>query len=441
MRRRRRRAPARRSRRTSRNAGPDDRDEAVRERRLAVVCVAGNIGAGSKNAPVNVRFLAETGASGLSARFGAALGADAAETLAATADAHVLAVDGTVSRALTGLLNACGAVVAAAGATTLVAATRAALERARERARGDDAAFVDALLLAFARAAQPAPHLRLRDRVLDLRGQAGVMGVVNVTPDSFYTRADGVAGAVAQARAMARDGAAIVDVGGQSYANGNARVPPDRERDRVVPAIRALAAAGLDVPLSVDTFTASVADAALAAGAHLVNDCSGLSDPALPSVVAKHGAALVVMHVKGELNVREPGAYVYGDALAEIVDFLYERTERAVAGGVARDAIVVDPGLEFGKEPRTDLEILDRFGELRALGYPVLLAASRKRFIGRIFDRPASELLVPSLAAAAVGIAAGARLVRAHDVAETVQLARMLAAASARRFETRAGAT
>jgi dihydropteroate synthase len=136
------------------------------------------------------------------------------------------------------------------------------------------------------------------------------------------------------------------------------------------------------------------------------------------------------MHVKGELNVREPDAYVYGDALAEIIDFLYERTERAVAEGVARDAIVVDPGLEFGKEPHTDLEILDRFGELRALGYAVLLAASRKSFIGRIVGRPASELLVPSLAAAAVGIAAGARLVRTHDVAETADLARMLAAAT-----------
>jgi dihydropteroate synthase len=272
-------------------------------------------------------------------------------------------------------------------------------------------------------------HLRARDRVLDLRGAAHVMGIVNVTPDSFYDRVDGADAAVAQARAMVRDGAAVIDVGGQSYANGNGRVSVDAERARVVPAIRAIAAADLGVTISVDTFTASVADAALAAGAHVVNDCSGLSDPALPEVVAKHGAALVVMHLKGRLNVREPETYVYDDVLAEIVDFLYERTERAVAGGVARDAIVVDPGLEFGKEPPTDIEILARFGELRALGYPVLLAASRKSFLGRVFGRSASELLVPSLAAAAVGIAGGARLVRAHDVAETVQLARLLAAA------------
>jgi dihydropteroate synthase len=135
-----------------------------------------------------------------------------------------------------------------------------------------------------------------------------------------------------------------------------------------------------------------------------------------------------VMHLKGELNVRTAERYTYRDVLAEIVEFLYERTERALRAGVRRDAIIVDPGLEFGKEPPTDLEILDRFGELRALGYPILLASSRKSFIGRIFDLPARELLVPSLATAAIGIAAGARMLRVHDVAQTVQLARMMAA-------------
>jgi dihydropteroate synthase len=294
------------------------------------------------------------------------------------------------------------------------------------RSRFDDAAQA---ALANAAAPSPSPSLRARDRVVDLRDEARVMGIVNVTPDSFYERVDGPVAAVAQARAMVRDGAAFVDVGGQSYADGNAPVAADEERARVVPAVRAIVAARLDVTLSIDTFTASVADAALAAGAHLINDCSGLSDPALPEAVAKHGAGLVVMHLKGRLNERDPESYCYGDALAEIVDFLYERTERAVAGGVARDAIVVDPGLEFGKEPHTDLDILERFGELRALGYPIVLAASRKSFLARIFDCPTSELLLPSLGAAAIGIAAGARLVRAHDVAETAKLARMMAAA------------
>jgi dihydropteroate synthase len=385
---------------------------------------------------VNVRFLAVSDAASLRARYGDALSAAAADALAASADARVLALDDRVPEAVRALLREAGVVTAAAGDTTLVGATRAMLERARERAVGADSGFIDALLLAFARAAAPGPSLRLRDRVLDLRDEARVMGIVNVTPDSFYERVGGVDAAVAKARASAANGATIVDVGGQSYAAWNARVPVDEERARVVPAVRAIAADGIGVPLSVDTYTASVADAALEAGAHLVNDCSGLSDRALPEVVAKHGAALVVMHLKGELNVREPAKYVYRDALAEIVNFLYERTERAVAGGVARDAIVVDPGLEFGKEPQTDLEILERFGELRALGYPILFASSRKGFMGRIFDRPAGELLVPSLATAAIGIAAGARLLRVHDVAETVQLARMLAAAAPQRRRT-----
>lgn len=384
---------------------------------------------------MNVRFLAVSGAPALRERYGDALSIGDAEALAAHGDARVLAVGGGIPPAVRALLREAGATLAVArdatpAGTTLVGTTRAALERARERSAGSGAGadIVDALLLAFARAASPAPALRLRDRVLDLRDEARVMGIVNVTPDSFYERVDGTDAAVTTARGMAADGAGIVDVGGQSYAAWNARVPVDEERARVVPVVRAIVTAGLDVPLSIDTFSASVADAALEAGAHIVNDCSGLSDPALPEVVAKHRAALVVMHIKGELNVREPEKYVYRDALAEIVGFLHERTERAVAGGVARDAIVIDPGLEFGKEPETDLEILERFGELRALGYPILFASSRKSFIGRIFDRPAGELLVPSLATAAIGIAAGARLLRVHDVPETVQLARMLAA-------------
>lgn len=270
--------------------------------------------------------------------------------------------------------------------------------------------------------------LRLRDRALDLHGAAQVMGIVNVSRDSFYAHVDSVAAAVAAARSMADAGAALIDLGGQSYASGNGSVAADEERRRVVPAVRALADARLDVVLSVDTYTASVAAAALGAGAQLINDCSGLSDPALAETVAEHDAGLVVMHLKGQLKVRQPEAYVYGDVMAEIVEFLHERTERAIAAGVRRDAIVIDPGLEFGKEPATDLEILRRFGELSALGFPVLLAASRKSFLGRVAGEPAERLLPASLAAAAVGIAAGARLVRAHDVAETVQLARIMAA-------------
>jgi len=273
----------------------------------------------------------------------------------------------------------------------------------------------------------------LRERTLALR-EPRVMGIVNVTPDSFYDRAGGADEALAQARAMVRAGAAVIDVGGRSYAAGNGDVPEDEERARVVPAVRAIAQAGLDVAISVDTVRASVADAALRAGAHLVNDCSGLADARLVAVVAEHGAALVVMHLRGRLAVREPEPFHYDDVVAEVGAYLAERAARALAGGVARDAVVLDPGLEFGKEPDADLEILARFGELRALGFPLLLAASRKRFLGRIVGKPAAELLPASLAAVAAGVAGGARLIRTHDVAATVDAVRVLwAIASATR--------
>ena len=307
-----------------------------------------------------------------------------------------------------------------------------ALHRGRgskRRCETDDveSVAVQALLDAFDRCMTPSRTVRLRDRTLALDAQAQVMGIVNVTPDSFYDRAAGIDDVVTRARAIAAAGGALVDVGGQSYAHWNPRIAAEAERDRVVPAVEAIRNAGIDLAISIDTIAASAAEAALAGGAHVINDCSGLSDPALPG--SSHAdAALVVMHLKGELNVRDPAGYRYTDVMREIVSFLYERTERAVAGGVRRVSIVIDPGLEFGKEPATDLEILERFGELRALGFPILFASSRKSFIGRIFGRPAKELLIPSLATAALGISAGARLLRVHDVEETVQLARMFAA-------------
>jgi dihydropteroate synthase len=273
-----------------------------------------------------------------------------------------------------------------------------------------------------------AGDFRLRERRLELADEARVMGIVNVTPDSFYERVPGREGAVERAREHAAAGAALVDIGGQSYAHWNPRIAAAEEIARVVPAVQGIRAAGIDVALSIDTAKADVADAALAAGAHLINDCSGLGDPAMAEVVARHDAALVIMHLKGELNVRNVAAYRYTDVMAEIVAFLAERIERALRAGVRRESIAIDPGLEFGKEPQTDLEILDRFAELQVLGYPILFASSRKSFIGRIFGRPAEELLVPSLATAAIGIERGARIVRVHDVAETVQLATMLAA-------------
>jgi dihydropteroate synthase len=350
--------------------------------------------------------------------------------LAGAAEVEVLVDDapGVAGSAIAALVRAAGATAEISGGGVTVAATRAQLDAAARTASGEAAAGLRRFIEAFERSTAPPVPLRLRERTLEVSDEARVMGIVNVTPDSFYERAAGLADVVARARAIAAAGGALVDVGGQSYAHWNPRIAADEEIARVVPAVEAIRAAGTDVAISVDTFKAAVADAALAAGAHAINDCSGLSDPELAGVVAAHDAALVIMHLKGELNVRAPEGYHYADAMREIVEFLYERTEAALAAGVRRDAILIDPGLEFGKEPPTDLEILERFGELRALGYPILFASSRKSFIGRIFRRPAKELLVPSLATAALGIAAGARVLRVHDVEETVQLARMLAA-------------
>jgi dihydropteroate synthase len=349
---------------------------------------------------------------------------DAAETSILVLDAPPAAASSLVAP-----LRAAGAFVHSDPQRLVVVARRTALESARAACAGAELALLDELLRAFdADRVRPA-HLRWRDKRLDFTGGAKVMGILNVTPDSFYDRGRYAELDVARARAleMVRSGAAVIDIGGQSYAHWNTPVGALEERERVVPVIEALVRDGLGVPLSIDTFKSEVADAALAAGADAINDCSALSDERLPAVVARYDAGLVVMHLLGELNVRAQ-SYEYGDALGEIAAFLRQRTELALAAGVARDSIAIDPGLEFGKEPATDLEILERFGDLRSLGYPILFAASRKSFIGRVFDRPARELLVPSLATAAVGIAAGAALVRVHDVAETAQLARMLAA-------------
>ncbi|GAC1540965.1 MAG: hypothetical protein NVS3B16_03780 [Vulcanimicrobiaceae bacterium] len=380
-------------------------------------------GAGSTAHERAAEYLGERDVSAALAAVDAAL----AVIACAASDGHVVAA----------ALLAAGAFARVEGRRLIFAGTRAALDAARTSLAGEPRAIADELARAFAADRSQPVRLRARTRTLPIAPQATIMGILNVTPDSFHDRGrhGGVERACERAAEMVAQGAEIIDIGGQSYAHWNPRIAAEEERDRVLPVVRALVRDGIDAVLSVDTCRASVAEAALDAGAHLINDCSGLSDDALAAVVARYDAGLVVMHLRGELNVRA-AAYPYDDAMGEILDFLRDRTDRALAAGVAAESIVVDPGLEFGKEPATDLEILARFGDLRSLGYPILLAASRKSFLGRVFDRPSRELLVPSLASAALGIAAGATLVRVHDVAETAQLATMLAAVHAERRAT-----
>jgi dihydropteroate synthase len=367
----------------------------------------------------------------LAERLSEYLPAEAVGTAREAADVPVLVLDGPppVTRELAHALVAGGAFAYLDERRLVVVARRDALLAAGAFVGDGARAVADELVRALEADRARATSLRLRAYTLGLAGRARVMGILNVTPDSFYDRGKyrGVERARERALEMVALGADLIDIGGQSYAHWNPPLAEEEERERVVPVVEALVRDGLGVPLSIDTFGSGVAEAALAAGADLINDCSGLADPKLAATVARYDAGLVVMHLRGRLNVREAD-YRYADALGELLAFLRERTEHALAAGVARDALVVDPGLEFGKEPRTDLEILERFGDLRSLGYPILFAASRKSFIGRVFNRPADELLVPSLATAALGIVAGAGLVRVHDVAETVELATMLAA-------------
>ena len=380
----------------------------------------------------NARVLSIDAGVGPADRLAAYLPPEEMAAARAAADVAIVAVDATGPHVahLAATLRAHGAYARADDVRLVASGTRAAFAAAATGS-GDVAAAMlgREVLRAFdADRTRPA-SIRLRSHALDFSQRARVMGILNVTPDSFYDRGafSGVDRARERAHAMVALGADVIDIGGQSYAHWNPRIAAEEERDRVVPVVEALVRDGIGVPLSIDTFKASVAEAALAAGADLINDCSGLSDPKLARVVARYDAGLVVMHLRGELNVRA-AAYPYDDAMAEILAFLRERLDAARADGVAEDALIVDPGLEFGKEPATDLEILERFGDLRSLGVPILFAASRKSFIGRVFDQPAKKLLVPSLATAAIGIAAGAGLVRVHDVEETTQLARMMGA-------------
>jgi dihydropteroate synthase len=269
----------------------------------------------------------------------------------------------------------------------------------------------------------PAP-MRIGSRTFAWGERTFVMGIVNVTPDSFsgdglltgYS-ADVVAAAVAQSRTMAAEGADLLDVGGESTRPGHVEVAEGEELRRVVPVIAAIRQALPEMPISVDTTKPAVAEAALAAGADLVNDVWAVApDDSLARVAAAHAAPLVLMH-----NRAEPR---YEDLVAEVVADLQAAIERAVGAGVAREQLIVDPGFGFGKTPEHNVAILAALGELRVLGRPILLGTSRKSTLGRILDLPADQRLEATLATTALGIAAGADVVRVHDVRANVRVAR-----------------
>jgi dihydropteroate synthase len=266
----------------------------------------------------------------------------------------------------------------------------------------------------------PAP-LVLGGRTFAFGTRTHVMGVVNVTPDSFSDggRYFGTEAAVAHGLRLAEAGADVLDVGGESTRPGSPPVSAEEELARILPVIEGLRARS-DVPLSVDTTKAAVAREALKAGAVLINDISGFHfDAELPRVVAEAGAACCLMHIQGtpETMQKEPH---YEDVVDEVLAFLEEGVAKAVAAGVPRERVLVDPGIGFGKTLGHNLFLLRRLGELRVLGLPVLVGTSRKAFLGRLTGgKPADERLAATLGSVALMAAAGdADFVRVHDVAE-----------------------
>jgi dihydropteroate synthase len=244
------------------------------------------------------------------------------------------------------------------------------------------------------------------------------MGVVNATPDSFSDAGE-LPDLEARARRAAQhvaDGAAIVDVGGESAVGGRPAVVAEEEAARVVPVIERIAAEH-DVLVSVDTYKPAVAEAALAAGAEMVNDVSGLRDPALAEVCARAGAALVVMHTRVAPKGTLLDPRTYADVVEDVSGFLAERMEVAREHGVGEEQIVLDPGPDFAKTPAQTVAVLRQLDAVCALGRPVLLAVSRKDFLGAITGRAAPDRGAATLAALAAGVDAGASILRVHDVA------------------------
>ena len=253
-----------------------------------------------------------------------------------------------------------------------------------------------------------------------------VMGILNVTPDSFSgdgllrggAAGKAVAAAVDQARTMADEGADLLDVGGESTRPGHAPVDEAEELRRVVPVVRAVRAALPDMPLTIDTTKPAIAEAALAAGANAINDIWGVAeDGSLASIAAKHGVPIILMHNRAEPH--------YDRLMAQVLDDLRGAIDRAIVAGVARNVILVDPGIGIGKTAEQNLALLRDLAELRALGRPILLGTSRKSTLGKVLDLPADQRLEATLATTALGVAAGVDIVRVHDVRANVRAARI----------------
>ena len=267
------------------------------------------------------------------------------------------------------------------------------------------------------------------DHVLDLDLKTCVMGVLNVTPDSFSDGGQYLESnkAVERGITMAREGADIIDVGGESTRPYSRKITVSEEVDRIVPVIEGLKKE-LAIPISIDTCKGEVAQEALKAGASMINDISALRfDPDMASIAAEAGVPVILMHMKGMPEDMQKNP-VYGDLIPEIFDFLEDAIERSVSAGIKRDLIIVDPGIGFGKTFDHNLKIIKELSRFEALERPVLLGASNKAFIGHILGKEVYDRDTGSMATIAYGVINGARIVRVHNVRKAVETVRMIEA-------------
>lgn len=269
--------------------------------------------------------------------------------------------------------------------------------------------------------------MNCRGKQLSFGEGTHIMGILNVTPDSFSDGGDflDARAAVAHAKQMVEAGATIIDVGGESSRPGAMPVPEAQELARVAPVISALVSDGVDALISVDTYKARVARHALEAGAHLVNDITALQgDAEMATVVAEMEAGVVLMHMKGAPRTMQR-APQYDDVVGEICIWIQQKIQEAEAQGIAPERIIIDPGIGFGKTTKHNLEILRHLEEFRALNKPILIGTSRKSFIGNVLDLPVTERVEGSVATVCWAITHGTDIVRVHDVEATVRAARI----------------
>ncbi|MEK3912505.1 dihydropteroate synthase [Paenibacillus sp. FSL H7-0331] len=260
-----------------------------------------------------------------------------------------------------------------------------------------------------------------RGVILDLRNRTAIMGILNVTPDSFSDGGlyVGVQAAVEQAKRMVDAGADMIDIGGESTRPGSAIVTLEQELQRVIPVVEALIEAGITVPLSVDTYKAEVAREALAAGAHVLNDIWGLKrEPEMAQLAAQYGCPIVIMHNRNEA--------VYDDYIPDVIEDLLQSIRLAHASGIRDSQIILDPGIGFAKTYEQNLQLMNELHRIVAIGYPVLLGTSRKSMITRTLGLPPNDVQEGTAATVCMGIHQGCSIIRVHDVLEMKRVALMM---------------